>query len=359
MTRIIPIVVVLAVAACSKGAPAAASQTQTANAGAQSQGAPAGQTAESAPNGQPAAAATPVKPVPAELPEVVARVNGDAINRTDLEAAVEEVEARAGQPVPAAQRDRVLRAVLDQLIGYRLLVQESVARKTAVPDAEVEARMGQIRGQFPSEEAFKEQLQQRKMTLDKLRADTRASMQITAMLQAELGPKTDVTPAQVNDFYTKNPQAFQQGEQVKASHILVRVQANAAAEEREKARAKAAGILAEVKAGKDFAALAKQYSDDPGSGSQGGDLGFFQRGQMVPPFEEAAFSLKVGETSELVTSDFGFHIIRVTERQPARTQPLEEVRANIQQYLVGQNREQQTRLFVDALKEKGKVEIYI
>jgi peptidyl-prolyl cis-trans isomerase C len=340
---------VLAFAACSESTPAAASS--------ETQATP---TPEQAAPATPAPAAeTPVKPVPAQLPEVVARVNGDAISRADLEMAVTDIEARAGQPMPADQRDRVLRAVLDQLIGYKLLVQETAARKTTVPDAELEARMGQIRSQFPSEEIFQQQLQQRKTTLAQLREDTRASMQITAMLQAELDSKTKVTPEQVNDFYVKNPAAFQQGERVKASHILVRVQANADAAEREKARVKAAGILADVKAGKDFAALAKEHSDDPGSGAQGGDLGFFERGQMVPPFEQAAFTLPVGQTSDLVTSDFGYHIIRVTDRQAGRTQPLADVQSDIEQYLLGQNREQQTRLFVEALKAKGKVEILI
>ena len=357
MTRIIPIVVVLTFAACSKSAPAAASNgTQDTP----SQTAPA-QTAP-APATPAAPAATvqaPVKPVAAQLPEVVARVNGEAINRADLEEAVAEIEARAGQAMPADQRDRVLRAVLDQLIGYRLLVQESAARKSAVTDAQVDARLEQIRSQFPTEEAFNEQLQQRKTTLAELRQDTRNSMQITALLQAELDAKTAVSAEQVNDFYVKNPAAFQQGERVKASHILVRVQANADAAEREKARAKAAGLLVELKSGKDFATLAKQYSDDPGSGAQGGDLGYFQRGQMVPPFETAAFALPVGQTSDLVLSDFGFHIIRVIDRQPGRTQPLDEVKADIEEYLVGQNREAQTRLFVDSLKAKGKVEILI
>jgi peptidyl-prolyl cis-trans isomerase C len=342
--------VVLAFAACSRSAPAAAS-SQSQNTQAVTQAAPPAEPAPAAP--------VPVKPVAAELPDVVARVNGVAINKTDLEEAVADIEARAGQSMPPDQRDRVLRAVLDQLIGYRLLVQESASRKTPVSDADLDARIGQIRSQFPSDEVFQQQLQQRKTTLAELRENTRESMQITAMLQAELDAKTAVSAEQVNDFYVKNPAAFQQGERVKASHILVKVQANADAAEREKARAKAAGLLADLKAGKDFAALAKEFSDDPGSGAQGGDLGFFQRGQMVPPFEEAAFTLPVGQTSELVISDFGFHIIRVTDRQAGRTQPLDEVKADIEQYLVGQNRETQTRLFVEGLKSKGKVEIYI
>jgi peptidyl-prolyl cis-trans isomerase C len=223
----------------------------------------------------------------------------------------------------------------------------------------VAARLDQIRSQFPSEEAFQQTLQERKMTLAGLRDDTRDGMRISAMLEAEVATKAAVTPQQVTDFYEKNPSEFQQGERLRASHILVRVQANADAAEREAARAKAAGILAEVKAGKDFAALAKQHSDDPGSGANGGDLGFFERGQMVGPFEQAAFAMQPGQTSELVQSDFGFHIIRTVERQPARTVPLAEVRPRIEEFLVGQSREEQTRAFVESLRAKGKVEILI
>jgi peptidyl-prolyl cis-trans isomerase C len=346
--RILPLAcAALVFTACSRSAPAAASSETAAP---QTTAAPA----SAAPAPPP-----PVAPVSAQLPDIVARVNGEAVTRAELETAVGELEARAGQPVPAEQRDRVLRGVLDQLIGYRLLLQETVARKVAVPDAEVAARLDQIRSQFPTEEAFQQTLQERKMTLAGLRDDTRDGMRISAMLEAEVGAKAAVTPQQVMEFYEKNPSEFQQGERLRASHILVRVQANADAAEREAARAKAAGILAEVKAGKDFAALAKQHSDDPGSGANGGDLGFFERGQMVGPFEQAAFAMQPGQTSELVQSDFGFHIIRTVERQPARTVPLTEVSPRIEEFLSGQRREEQTRAFVESLRAKGKVEVLI
>jgi parvulin-like peptidyl-prolyl isomerase len=161
----------------------------------------------------------------------------------------------------------------------------------------------------------------------------------------------------VNDFYQKNPTQFQQAERVRASHILVGFPENADEAARNQARAKAAEILKDVKAGKDFAALAKQHSSDPGSGAQGGDLGYFQQGQMVPPFDKAAFSMQPGQTSDLVESQFGVHIIRVVDRQPARTVPLDEVRPRLEEYLAGQNRQQATQAFVDALKTKGKIEI--
>jgi len=289
----------------------------------------------------------------------MARVNGEAISKTDFDAAVKALEANAGQPVPTDQRDAVFRGVLDQLIGYRLLIQETKTRNVAVTDAEIDARIGQIKQQFPSEEAFKQVLEQRNMTLEKLRSDARDDMRVTKMLQTELEAKVTVTPAQIDDFYKQNPEQFQQAESVHASHILISFPQNADAAAKQAARAKAETILKDVKAGKDFATLAKANSQDPGSAPNGGDLGFFQRGQMVPAFDEAAFKLAPGEVSELVETNFGYHIIKVAEKQAARTVPLDEVRPQVQQFLEGQNRQTQTQAFVQTLRTKGKVEIFI
>lgn len=297
--------------------------------------------------------------MPAQLPDVVARVNGEAVTKAEFDEAVKELEASAGQPVPAEQRDQVLRGVLDQLIGYRLLVQETKARKITVADAELDSRIAEIRKQFPNEEAFKQLLTQRSLTLEKLRTDARDDLMVSKMLQAEIGAKAAVTPTQVNDFYTQNPSQFQQGERVKASHILIAFPENADAAAKQAARVKAEGVLKEVKSGKDFAALAKANSQDPGSAVNGGDLGFFQQGQMVPPFDAVAFKLAPGEISELVETQFGYHIIKVAEKAASRTMPLDDVRPQLQQYLEGQNRQMQTQAFVESLKARGKVEIFI
>ena len=127
MIRVVPLVAVLALGACSKSTPDAAANTPVA--------APAASAQQLAPQAQ------PPQPVPAQLPEVVARVNGEAVTKADFDEAVKELEASAGQPVPADQRDQVLRGVLDQLIGYRLLVQETKARKITVADTELDARI--------------------------------------------------------------------------------------------------------------------------------------------------------------------------------------------------------------------------
>jgi peptidyl-prolyl cis-trans isomerase C len=360
--RVVPLVAILALCACSKSTPAAAaSATPTGKGAATAAPAPsafapggrAGFQVQADPGG------APPQPVPAQLPEVIARVNGEAISKADFEAAVKALEAQAGQQVPAEQRDTVFRGVLDQLVGYRLLIQETKTRKVTVTDAELEARIGQIKQQFPSEEAFKQVLEQRGLTLEKLRSDAGDDLRVTKMLQSELESKIAVTPAQIDDFYKQNPAQFQQGEAVRASHILIAFPENADAAAKQAARAKAEAVLKDVKAGKDFATLAKANSQDPGSAPNGGDLGFFQRGQMVPAFDDAAFKLAPGEVSEIVETNFGYHIIKVAEKQASRTVPLDEVRPQVQQFLEGQSRQAQTQAFVQALKAKGKVEIFI
>jgi peptidyl-prolyl cis-trans isomerase C len=299
------------------------------------------------------------KPVPAQLPDVLARVNGEAIARGDLEAQISGLEARAGRPMPAERRDEIVRRLLDDMVNYRLLIQETRNRKISVPDAEIDARLTQIRGQFPSDEAFNELLAQRKMTIDQLRTDTRDDLAVTRLLEAEVEPKAKATAEQVDAFYTANPDQFKEGERVKASHILIGVPQDADAAAKAQARAKAEQLLKDVKQGGDFAALAKEHSTDPGSGANGGDLGYFSPGQMVGPFNDAAFSLAPGATSDLVETQFGFHIIRVIDKQAGRTVPLTEVRPQVEEFLTERNRQEQTDAFVKALRAKGAIEILI
>lgn len=351
MRRVISVFVVMMLAACSRSTAADAKPQATPAPAAPAAAAPAAQAAPATP------APEPAKPVPAVLPEIVARVNGEAINKVELENAVKGLEGRAGGPVPADQRDRVFRGVLNDMISYRLLVQEVKARKIAVPETEIDAQIAQIRGQFQTEDQFTKALAAQKMTLEAVRNDARSELGVEKLVESEIAANIAVKPEAVADFYQKNQDKFQQGARVRASHILIPVQENADAATKQTAKAKAEALLKELKAGKDFAATAKENSQDPGSAPNGGDLGFFEQGQMVPPFEQAAFALKPGEMSELVESPFGFHIIKVAEKQGARVVPLEEAKAQIEQYLTGQNRQAQTEAFVNSLKAKAKIDI--
>lgn len=353
MRRAATVFIITALAACSRTAPANATPQATPAPAASAQSA-------SAPAGTPQAPAPPpaAKPIPPQLPEIVARVNGETISGKELDDAVRAVAGRAG-PIPPDERDRVYRGVLDNMIGYRLIIQEAKARKIAVPDAEVDAQVAQIRAQFGTDAQFQQALVAQKTTLEAVRSDTRDAMSAEKLVDGEIAAKVAVKPEAVTDFYQKNQDKFQQGPRVRASHILIGVPQNADAATRQQAKSKAETLLKDLKAGKDFAATAKANSQDPGSAPNGGDLGYFEQGQMVPPFEQAAFALKAGEISEIVETQFGYHIIKVADKQDSRVVPLEEAKQQIEQYLTQQSRQAETESFVNALKAKAKIEILI
>ena len=249
-------------------------------------------------------------------PPIVAKVNGEAVERWELENAIHALEGRAGAQIPPDKRDEILRGLLDQLVRFHVLVQESRARKLEVSDAELDARLAEIKKGFPNDQAFQQELASQGLTVEQLRFQARSTMQVSKLVDAEIKPKISVQETDVDAFYKENVEKFKQAESVHASHIMIGLPPNADAPTKQQARAKAQQVLKEVRAGGDFGKLAAENSNDPGSAAKGGDLGFFPKGQMEPAFETAAFALKPGAVSGIVETSFGFHIIKVLERRP-------------------------------------------
>jgi peptidyl-prolyl cis-trans isomerase C len=305
----------------------------------------------------PGSAPPAVKPVPAQIPAVIARVNGEDVLKSELDMGVKTLEDRARSPVPPEQRDVVYRQVLDRIVAFHLLVQETKNRKLVAAPWEVDAQIAEIRKQFPTEEAFNQMLTTRGVTLERLRAETADTVAVNQMLQKELESKIAVTDAEITTFYDANKARFRQEDSVHASHILIRADQQADSATKAKAKAQAEDLLKQLKKGAAFADLAKKYSQDPGSAPNGGDLGFFSKGQMVPAFDAAAFALQVGQTSAAVETPFGYHIIKVQEAKPGRDLTFDEVKAQIADYLKQQLRDKKSQEFVDQLKAKGKIQI--
>jgi peptidyl-prolyl cis-trans isomerase C len=300
----------------------------------------------------------PPKPMPAELPEVLARVNDEDVTRADLERLIRNMELGAGQTVPADRRDEIYRGALDQLVTYTVLKQEVRARKVSVPEGEIEASLQEMQKQFPNDQEFKKALSERGMTLDRLRADARIDMAINKMIEDEVALEPEATDVQVRDFYDKNPDKFQQDEAVRASHILIRVEPTATEAEKQKARARAEDLAKQAKAGADFAELARKHSAD-GSAAMGGDLNFLVPGQTVAAFDKAAFSMKPGEISDVVETEFGFHIIKVTEKRDASMVPFPQVSPRIRAYLTDEAKQGRAQAFIEELKKKAKIEVLV
>jgi peptidyl-prolyl cis-trans isomerase C len=307
--------------------------------------------------GQPAAVAA-AKPIPTQLPDVVARVNGEDVKKAELERAIKSMEGRAGQPVPPERRDEIYRGALDQLVVLTLLKQESKSKGVKVDDAEIDQQVQQLKGQFPTPAAFETALKERGMTLEGLKSEARSEIGVNKLMETAVANVPGPTDAEAKDFYEKNPDKFKQDEQIRASHILVRVAPNADAKTKAHAKAEIDDVLKQLKAGGDFAKLAQQHSQD-GSAAQGGDLGFFPKGQMVPEFEKVAFSLPVGQLSGVVTTQFGYHILKVTEKKPPRTVPFEEAAAQIKQFLEQDKKQKAADAFIETLKKKARIEVLI
>lgn len=357
MKRLLSVALLIALAAaCNKSEPPASAPPASQSASA-SKGPGALPTSQGASAGQGVSVPAAARPVPAQLPNVIAKVNSEEVERWELEAAIKGVEGRAGGPIPPERRDEIVRGLIDQLVAFHVLSQEAHNRKMDATDAEVAARLGEYKGGFPNESAFLQALTAQGITLDQLKKQTHLGLQVSKVLEAEVTSKVAIPDADVEKFYQANTDRFKQGESVHASHILIGMPKDANAAQKHEARTKAGQVLKQVK-GSDFAKLARENSQDS-SAANGGDLGFFPQGQMEPAFEKAAFALKPGETSGLVETPFGFHIIKVLERRPPRTAPLTEVGGQIKDFLTDQQREEKMAAFVDRAKARMRIEILV
>ena len=180
---------------------------------------------------------------------------------------------------------------------------------------------------------------------------------VEMLISKKLDTGTEVPPEEIAAYYAAHSSEYEQGEQVQAQHILIRLDADAGAAEQEKARKSIAMIQERLKKGDSFADLAAQYSEDPGSKNKGGNLGYFGRGQLVKEFEDACFATKPGEISEPVRTGFGWHLVHVLDRKAPEKLALEQVSKEIEAKLKAQRNEQALKKLIAELKTKYPVTV--
>lgn len=177
-------------------------------------------------------------------------------------------------------------------------------------------------------------------------------------IKKEIGTKVDLTEEDLQIYYKAHQDEFRTPESVRARHVLVRVDRGASEDQKKKARDKANEILTKAKGGEDFAKLASEFSEDPGSKPNGGDLGFFQKGKMVPEFEKASFALKPGEVSGVVETQFGYHIIKVEEKKDSAVEPYDKVKDKVRDKAANEYRKAKAEEIVNKAMADAKAEVF-
>ena len=286
---------------------------------------------------------TPEKPA--------AVVNGDPISVGEVKAVL---EARPSPvPLPAAQQRELRQAALDMLIDDLLMRQFLRKHGGQVQAAEIQKEIDDLQAILKKDGKNVEQiLRDGKQTVEQFRADIAARVQWRNYLRSRLSDQ------EIKTYYDANKVFFDKVF-VRASHILVKVQGNSSAAEKQAAREKLTTLRQDILGGKTtFEEAAKKYSECPASKVKGGDIGPFPyKFAVVEPFAKAAYNAKVGEITEIVTSDFGLHLIKVTERTPGEASNFDSLKDRIRE-VYAQEQEWYQRILSDQ-KKSGKIEVFL
>lgn len=298
---------------------------------------------------------------PADTNPVAVTVNGFDILEVDVKAKIKPQLDKAAARLPAdklgAYETRIRQQVLDNMIIEHLLDELVKAKNITVTDEDVTKHLEETGAQQNpplSIDDIKALLEARGQSFEETKAQIKKGLSFERLMEMEFGSQINFTVEDANKYYTENPKEFQTPEQIGASHILVKFDTTDPNFDKAKAKTKAEALLARIKAGEDFATLAKENSDCP-SAAKGGDLGLFGKGSMVPEFEKAAFALEVGQVSDVVETQFGYHIIKKTDYKPASTLAFNDVKANILENLANRKRGELSRKYVDDLKKNAKI----
>ena len=290
--------------------------------------------------------------------DAVAVVNGSVISRSEFDAEIGRAQQRfssMGQPLSSTRLSEIKKEILDNFINRELLYQASQKNGIKVDEAAVNEQLTALKKRFPSEAEFNKALSKMNISGVIITSQLERNMAIKEFIDKQFAQKITIPDKESKAYYESNPDLFKQPEQVQASHILIKVDSKADDAQKSEARNKIEEIQKRLQKGEDFAALAKEFSQCP-SNAKGGDLGYFRRGQMVPPFEQAAFGLKPGTISDIVETNFGYHLIKVIDKKSESTIPYNDVKERLEQHLKQKKIQKEITSYVEKLKAKAKVE---
>jgi peptidyl-prolyl cis-trans isomerase SurA len=305
--------------------------------------------------------AGPAGAEPRMVDRVAAVVNDDMIALSEVhERAAAELMMLEQEGLASTERRRAaLKNALDDLIADRLLTAEEKALAIEVTDQEVEYAIDDVRKQNRMDpETFERALMAQGHSMSAYREKMRKDLAAMKLIGMKVRSKIKVSEEDIKAEYARMSRELETEFEVRARHIVIQVPKGADEKVEQQARERAADLTRRARGGEDFVELAKKHSEGS-SREDGGDIGFFKRGDMVGAFEKVAFSLKPGEISDPVRTPFGFHVIQVVERRAGKVPPIEQVHDELQERLTRVQMQRQTEQYVEELRRQAVVDVKI
>ncbi|MEW6557240.1 MAG: peptidylprolyl isomerase [Elusimicrobiota bacterium] len=307
--------------------------------------------------------------------KTIAKVNDEVILQKDYDEVVnpviEQLNKNYSEVISKEELDKkideIKKELLNQMIDQKLLLQEAKKKNIKVNKREIENGIEIVKERFKqkngklltpteAEAEFQAEMRKQNLTMTQFRDKIREDIMVNKLIDSEVVSK--VTPPledELKNYYEKNKDKLDEPEKVSVKHILIRVDKNASTKDRSQALNKIKEIQQKLKKGDDFAKLAEEYSEDPGSAQNGGDLGFIVRGMMVKNFEDAAFKTPVGEISDFFETEFGYHILKVEAKQAKQKRTYSQVKNNLEKYLVMEKRQQHYENYIKSIRDKSNI----
>ncbi|MBT2662912.1 peptidylprolyl isomerase [Bacillus sp. ISL-45] len=260
--------------------------------------------------------------------ETAASINGEKITKEELDTKLTEMYGPD---------------ILDSLITNKVIEMEAAKEKVKVTGNEIDEELKKLEESYGGEEAFAAALEQNQVPMDRIRED----IEVYLLAEKMIGSSIDVSEDELKTYFEENKDSFDQKEQVKASHILVEDEATAKK------------VKEELDNGKNFAELAKKYSTDTSNADNGGDLGYFGKGEMAEEFENAAFALETDAISEPVKTEFGYHIIKLVDKKAAKAAKFDDHKGEIKELLFDQKIQAEYPNWLEEKKAEYKIKSYL
>lgn len=294
--------------------------------------------------------------LPIEATGPIAKIDGEEISADEFNTEVKRLVKMMGAQVPPAMLVNMKGQIVEQLVAKKLVEKAVASSGVKIEPKEVDSEYGKFVKQLDDAApgGAKGYLEKIGRTEAEMKDDVRRSLELKALISKD--HDIEVPAAEVKKFYEENKAQFEQQERLQASHILLKLDKTAAPDKVAEVKKKADDIAKQAKAADaDFAALAKAHSEGP-TAPRGGDLGYFERGKMVPEFDKAVWAMKKGEVSEPVRTQFGFHIIKAGDKREAKTLGFAEAKDMIEAKLQEPKLKTAMKATIDKLKESAKVE---